>query len=93
LKLPSKVPLPTVTSTVNYTGTILGTGLTETVDGETYQNVIKFKFTQEVSIAGMPTSTTTESIYWFAKDVGPIKTEMSSLGTVTTTILTDYLIN
>lgn len=89
----SPVPLPSVTTTVNYTGTILGTGLTETVDGETYQNVIKFKFLQEVSIPGMPTPTTTESIYWFAKDVGPIKTEMSSLGTVTTTILTDYLIN
>lgn len=86
------VPIPAITSTSNYTGTILGTGLTETVDGETFTNVIKLKFVQVVSVASQP-NTTIQTTYWFAKNVGPIKSQTLSNGTTTTSILTDYVLN
>ncbi len=87
------ISIPAATTNSNYTGTILGTGLTETVDGETYTNVIKLKIVQTITITGMPDTTTVETTYWFSKNVGPIKSETVSNGSTTTSILTDYVLN
>jgi hypothetical protein len=62
---------PTVKMTVNYTGTILEKGATATIKTVTYKDVIKFKFHQEVKTEGQSSSAETE--YWIAKDVGIIK--------------------
>lgn len=87
------VPIPSATTNSNYTGTILGVGLTETVDGETFTNVIKLKINQSVTITGQPNATTIETTYWFAKNIGPIKSQTVSNGTTTTSNLTDYVLN
>jgi hypothetical protein len=87
------ISIPAATSTSNYVGTILGTNLTETVDGETFTNVIKLKIVQSITITGMPGTTTIETIYWFSKNVGPIKSQTISNGSTTTSILTDYVLN
>lgn len=62
---------PTVKMNVNYTGTILEKGATATIKNVTYKNVIKFKFHQEAKTNGQSSSFDTE--YWVAKDVGVIK--------------------
>lgn len=81
--------IPPITQTTNYTGTILAKDLTETVDGETYTNVLKSKLVQTTNIAGSSTVNTTE--YWFSKDVGPIKIVTTSQGsTASESILIDY---
>ncbi len=87
------ISIPAATTNSNYTGTILGTGLTEVVDNETFTNVIKLKISQVITITGMPGTTNVETTYWFAKNVGPIKSETVSNGSTTTSILTDYVIN
>lgn len=87
------ISIPAATTTSNYTGTILGTGLTEIVDGETFTNVIKLKVSQVITITGMPGTTNVETTYWFSKNVGPIKSQTVSNGSTTTSILTDYVIN
>jgi hypothetical protein len=89
----SQIPLPSVTTTSTYIGTILGTNLTETVSGETFNNVIKLKISQTILLTTSPTPTQVETTYWFAKNVGPIKSETLSNGTTTTSILTDYVLN
>ncbi|WP_298393156.1 hypothetical protein [Flavobacterium sp.] len=80
---------PVITQNTNYTGTILSTGNTEVVDGETYTNVIKMKLSQTTSINGV-TSSAADTEYWFAKNVGPIKNVITSGATSYTNILTDY---
>lgn len=81
--------IPAITQTTNYTGTILAKDVTETVDGETYTNVLKSKLVQTTNIAGNSTVTSTE--YWFSKDVGPIKIVTTSQGsTASESILIDY---
>jgi hypothetical protein len=87
------ISIPAATSTSNYVGTILGTNLTETVNGETFTNVIKLKIVQTLTITGMPGNTLIETTYWFSKNVGPIKSETISNGSTTTSILTDYVLN
>lgn len=62
---------PTVKMTVNYTGTILEKGATATIKAVTYKDVIKFKFHQDVKTDGQ--SSTADTEYWIAKDVGIIK--------------------
>lgn len=83
--------IPAIVQTVNYTGTILETGVSATVDGETYSDVIKMNLMQEASMPGSISITNTE--YWFAKNVGPIKiTTYSGSGTYNS-ILTDYTLH
>lgn len=86
------ISIPAVTMTSNYVGTILGTGLTETVEGETFTNVIKLKIVQTITLPGSPNSTI-ETTYWYAKNVGPIKSQTINNGTTTTSNLTDYILN
>lgn len=87
------ISLPSATTNSNYVGTILGTGLTEIVDGETFTNVIKLSIAQTVVITGNPTATNLTTTYWFAKNVGIIKSETVNAGTTSTSVLTDYILN
>lgn len=82
--------LPSTTQTTNYTGTILEKDVTVTVDGETYTNVIKSQVTMSVDFSGTTTTTSTE--YWFALDIGPVKTISVAQGSTTESILTSYAI-
>lgn len=82
--------IPPIQQTTNYTGSILEKDITMTVDGETYTNVIKMNMRQETSTSGSVSITNTE--YWFAKNVGPIKTITYSSGGAYQSILTDYIL-
>lgn len=77
----------TFVQTSNYTGTILAIGATETVNGEVFNNVIKMKLHVETNLSGSISVQDVE--YWYAKDVGPIRT----LGTGFDSILVDYILN
>lgn len=81
--------IPSITLTVNYTGTILAKNVSATVDGETYNDVIKVSFVQNTLMPGAP-PTTINSEYWFAKDVGVIKSISNDSGTIYESILVDY---
>lgn len=81
--------LPAMTQTTTYKGTILEKDATVTVDGETYTNVIKMNMKQETIITGMSLSIVNTE-YWFAKDVGPIKTKSYTGTTTYENILIDY---
>ncbi len=83
--------IPVITMNTNYTGTILSTGNTETVDGEVYTNVIKMTIHQVTSMSGLP-DTIADTEYWFAKNVGPIKSTTTSGGTTYSNILIDYIL-
>lgn len=82
--------IPAITQTTEYTGKILEKGITVTVDGETYTDVIKMNMHQETSMAGSLSIVNTE--YWFAKNVGPIKTITYSGGGTYQSILIDYVL-
>lgn len=84
--------IPSVTQVIDFEGTILEKDVTETVNGETYNNVIKSTLTQSVAISGVPSTTVTNE-YWFAKDIGPIKHVSNESGISYESILVDYLIN
>jgi hypothetical protein len=81
--------IPSITLTINYTGTILAKNVSATVDGETYNDVIKVSFVQNTSMPGAP-PTTINSEYWFAKNVGVIKSISNDSGTIYESILVDY---
>lgn len=83
--------IPAIAITTNYTGTILAKNVAETVNGETFTDVIKTNIRQESNFSGTVSTVNTE--YWFAKNVGPIKTITTSGGTNYESILIDYLIN
>lgn len=83
--------IPALITTTNYTGTILAKNVSATVNGETFNDVIKMNLHQENNFSG--TITTADTEYWFAKNVGPIKTVTTSGGANYESILIDYLIN
>lgn len=75
-------PSATINMNVSYTGRILDRGVSVVVNGTTYNNVIKVKIDQAVNTAGSISNFITE--YWFAKDIGIVKTiSSSSTGTAT----------
>lgn len=82
---------PDITQVANYTGEILGKDLTITVNGQTYPNVIHMKLSQEYTILGMPIGAT-ETEVWYAKNVGPVKSELLGL-TSYTKELDSYILN
>jgi hypothetical protein len=83
--------VPPIVTSGNYVATLTNKNVTETVAGETYQNVIKVRIVFTFSNPGAPSSSNTVT-YWFAKDVGVIKT--ISQGITSETIdLTDYTLN
>ena len=87
--------VPPISTTTNYTGTITETGSSVTVNGTTFNNVIRYRLHQSTSLAGTPSSEL-DTDYWFAKDVGPIKYITYNTGTTTpqyTTELSTYQLN
>lgn len=86
------VGIPAISLSTNYTGTILAKDVTVTVDGDTYNNVIKVTFVQNVSMDGVP-ATTVNSEFWYAKNIGLIKSTTSSGGVNNESILVDYTLN
>lgn len=89
----SMAGMPGISTIIDYTGTIMEKGITYTVGRQSYSNVIKVKYEQEVTIVmsgntiGSPVHTVT--YLWFAKDVGPIKSETVN----ETTGVADYYMN
>ncbi|MBO9584529.1 MAG: hypothetical protein J7574_10265 [Flavobacterium sp.] len=75
---------PALKMNVNYTGTILEKGTSIKVKEVTYNNVIKFKLHLEASTQGQ--SSSSDTFYWIAKDVGIVKLESSG----TTSELVSY---
>lgn len=82
--------IPSITFNTTYVGTILEKGISITVAGETFDNVIKFKMVQNANIMGQ--ITVSETTYWFAKDVGPIKSSIDSQGQTYVNELLDYML-
>jgi hypothetical protein len=80
--------IPSITQTTDYTGTILAKDVTETVNGVTYNNVIKLKIQQETTSTGLLSIVNTE--YWFAKNVGIIRSKTYAGSGIYTSILVNY---
>jgi len=86
--------IPSFDMTINVKGTILEKGITMTVAGETYTDVIKEKFEQTINNDLLSTDPiVTVSYVWFAKNVGPIKTESVAGSLNYSMTLTSYTIN
>lgn len=83
--------IPPITVNTTYNAIILEKGVSETVNGELFNNVIKVKIDQTAVFAGAP-SATVSTEYWFAKDVGIIKAVTSTSGVNYTNILIDYIL-
>lgn len=64
--------IPSITTNVEYTGTIIEKGATATVRNVTYKDVVKFTLTLETSMEGQSAGST-DAEYWVAKGVGVIK--------------------
>ncbi|RYJ42364.1 hypothetical protein [Flavobacterium beibuense] len=67
-------------------------GITVTVNGVSYENVIKVKQTQTITSNLTPGMVLTV-YYWFAKDVGPIKSESQSSNFTSSSTLVSYTLN
>ena len=80
-------------ATLTYTSTVLERNVTETIEGNTYTNVIKVNMHALESVNSY--NTTIESEYWFAKDIGLIKeiTTSSSDNITKVSYLTSYELN
>lgn len=77
--------------TIKVTGTILERGATITVKDQNYSDVIVMSLIQEVSFGGE--NAIIESIYWYAKDVGPVKFTNTSDNVTTVNELISYSLN
>lgn len=80
--------IPAITQTTDYSGTILAKDVTETVNGVTYNNVIKLNIHQETSSPGALSIVNTE--YWFAKNVGIIRSKTYAGSGIYTSVLVNY---
>lgn len=80
--------IPAIVQTTTYTGTIEEKGITLTVDGVEYTDVIKAHIYQETSSEMSMSIVNTD--YWYAKNVGPIKSVTYSGGGTYESILVDY---
>ncbi|PWA04735.1 BF2992 family fimbrillin-A clan protein [Flavobacterium psychrotolerans] len=84
--------IPPIALNVSTVSTIIEKDATLSINGKTYNNVIKIKRIQTVSGISSPSSSTT-SYYWFAKDVGPVKMTNEFNSQVTTQELFSYKLN
>ncbi len=73
------------------TGKILQRDATVTVNNKVYTNVIKMSLRQEVPL--LDDVNVVESVYWYAKDVGPIKNSITNGGITTVSELVSYNVN
>jgi len=89
--------IPDITTSITMQGTIMEKGVSLTVNGTTYNDVIKQMVVQTVSMeipgSTQTTETTLTTYMWFAKDVGPIRSENTSDLLNYTLTLTDYTVN
>ncbi len=90
------VELPDVSTTIAIVGKILAKNVTETVNGETFENIIKVSLKQTISVDGLggdvPATEVTSEI-WFAKNVGPVKSVATGSGLNVTQVLDSYTVN
>lgn len=77
--------------TIKYLGVILDKDATVTINNKVYTNVINMSLRQEVAVAGQ--TTITESLYWYAKGIGPIKSINTIDGNTVESILVSYIVN
>ncbi len=82
---------PVVTMNIVNNGFIVEKGITVTVNGEEFTDVIKTKLVQNATFMGQTTATT--NYYWFAKGVGPIKITNEMQGAVYNQELESYTLN
>ena len=76
---PTFPDLPTITNNLVNTIEIVAKGISVSVNGTTYNDVIKVKYNQETSTPAAPDQTTSSQFfYYFAKDVGLVKAEGTS---------------
>jgi hypothetical protein len=78
-------------TTIKYLGVILEKDASITVNDKVYASVIKMSLKQEVSFQGQ--TTITESVYWYAKGVGPVKSINNINGSTIESTLVSYIIN
>jgi hypothetical protein len=78
-------------TTIKYLGIILEKDASITVNGTVYTSVIKMSLKQEVSFQDQ--TTITESVYWYAKGVGPVKSINTINGSTVESTLVSYIIN
>ncbi|GGC81140.1 hypothetical protein GCM10011508_05570 [Flavobacterium lutivivi] len=75
-------------SRIEYTGTVLEKNASVTLNGNTYNDVIKVRLTVKVVIDTQITTTTSE--YWFANEVGPIREYTNDSGDISEQTLISY---
>lgn len=93
MELPG-TPIPPVVMTIKFTGTILEKNVTAEVNGETYNDVIKVKLTQQVMASPTtPSDIEISTEMWFSKNIGPIKSQTNEGGVNTNQVLESYIIN
>jgi hypothetical protein len=78
-------------TTIKYLGVILEKEASITVNGKVYTSVIKMSFKQEVNFQGQ--TTISESVFWYAKGVGPVKSINDINGNSVESTLVSYIIN
>lgn len=84
--------LPIISLNIETVATIVEKNVPITVGNQTYTDVIKVKFVQNISGQGFPASSS-ESFYWFAKNVGPVKISTVGLGSTIDQLLVSYILN
>lgn len=83
--------IPEVKLITNYTGTVLEKGATLVVNEKSFSNVIHVSLKMSTSYFGI--NSEIDSDYWFAKDIGPIKTVTKSTSIGFTTTITNELLS
>lgn len=92
----SPVPLPDVKMKITIDGKVLEKNVTASVNGVTYNDVLKVLVKQTALMLDVPGNippTITNSEIWFAKNIGPIKVITSAEGIAETQELDSYTVN
>jgi len=92
----SPIPLPDVKMKITIDGKVTEKNTTATVNGVTYNDVMKVIVKQTALIVEVPGEfppTISTSEIWFAKNIGPIKAIITSEGSVSTQELDSHTVN
>ncbi|MFP9100882.1 hypothetical protein ACLI09_17685 [Flavobacterium sp. RHBU_24] len=91
------IEIPDVVTDIDIEGTVLEKGVSATVNGTAYTDVIKIRFDQVFTTypgEGFPdVVTTTSTEIWFAKNIGPIRSETTLDTGTSLTELVSYIVN
>ena len=90
--------IPPILTSTAYTGTIIEKGVSLQVGGVTFTDVIKVRYQDVVSIAGVPSpDDNIDAFYWFAKNKGLIRYDdvvtVNGTTTTTTSTLDSFILN